>query len=100
MAGHIDKIEDAVGELVEGIDVEDVMEIVEIAKSSPRRKAFMKVVEKAIWTGVQSGLAMLTVPGLLGHDSDPKVMLITAAAAAAISAIKNLAAERQGILGK
>lgn len=100
MAGH-DDVRNEIGEafsvLVDGVEVEDVIAVV---KSSPRRKALMRVVEKSVWTGIQTGIAFITIGGFVGDGAEPLVMLMTAGTAAVLSTIKNLARERQAILGK
>lgn len=54
----------------------------------------LNLLERALWTGVQAGVALLTVEGLTSLDASAGEMLITAGIAAGISALKTLAVER------
>lgn len=56
------------------------------------------LLERAIWTGVQTGLAILTVEGLTTFDASAIQLLATAGIAAGLSALKTLAVERMAAL--
>jgi hypothetical protein len=58
----------------------------------------LNLLERALWTGVQAGLAVITVEGLMGLDATAAEMLVVAAIAAGISALKTLAVERSQVL--
>ena len=56
------------------------------------------LLERAAWTGVQSGLAILTADGFGWLQASPGEMLATAAVAAGLSALKTLAQYRLAAL--
>ena len=56
------------------------------------------LLERALWTGIQSGLAMLTLEGLSAFDASALETLAVAGVATALSAIKTIAVERLAIL--
>lgn len=56
------------------------------------------LLERAIWTGVQSGLALLTLEGLSTFDATALETLAVAGVAAALSALKTIAVERLAAL--
>jgi hypothetical protein len=55
---------------------------------------FLNLLERALWTGVQAGLAVLTVEGLTSMDATPLELLSIAGVSAGLSALKTLAVER------
>lgn len=57
------------------------------------------LIERAAWTGVQSGLAILSADGFGWLTASPGAMLATAGVAAAISALKTLSQDRLRMLG-
>lgn len=56
------------------------------------------ILERALWTGVQSGLAMITVDGFFGSGADPINTLAVAGVAMALSALKTMSQDRLAIL--
>lgn len=56
------------------------------------------LLERALWTGVQAGLALLTVEGLGVLDATAVQQLVVAGIAAVLSALKTLAVERLAVL--
>lgn len=56
------------------------------------------LLERALWTGVQSGLAMLTLEGLTAFDASALETLAVAGVAMALSALKTVAVERLAAL--
>lgn len=56
------------------------------------------LLERALWTGVQAGLALLTVEGLGVLDATAVQQLAVAGIAAVLSALKTLAVERLAVL--
>ena len=56
------------------------------------------LLERALWTGVQSGIAMLTLEGLSTFDATALETLAVAGVAMALSAIKTVAVERLAVL--
>lgn len=59
----------------------------------------LNLAERAIWTGVQTGLALLSADGLGWLNADPLAMLATAGVAAGISALKTFSQYRLAALG-
>ena len=57
------------------------------------------IVERALWTGIQTGTALLSADGLGWLNADPLAMLATAGVATILSALKTLAQERLKYLG-
>jgi hypothetical protein len=57
------------------------------------------LLERSLWTGVQTALAIITVEGLTAFDASSLDILITAGVAAFIAALKVLSTERLGELG-
>lgn len=55
------------------------------------------LLERSLWTGVQTGLALVTVEGLTG-GVDARMTLTVALVASALSALKTLAVGRLNIL--
>lgn len=56
------------------------------------------LIERAIWTGIQTGLAIVTVDGLTAADADPRATLTAAVVAAVLSAVKTMAVGRLNTL--
>lgn len=52
------------------------------------------LLERALWTGVQSGLALLTIDALTPLNHNALEALSIAGVAAALSALKTLASDR------
>lgn len=56
------------------------------------------LLERAVWTGVQSGLALVTVEGLFGSGADPVHTIVVAGVASGLSALKTFSQERLATL--
>jgi hypothetical protein len=52
------------------------------------------MLERALWTGVQSGVALVTVDALVGGSADLKHALFVAGVAAGFSALKTFSKDR------
>ncbi len=59
----------------------------------------MNLIERALWTGVQSGLALLSVDSLFDMGIDPFQTLAVAGVATLLSAIKTFSQGRLLALG-
>ena len=56
------------------------------------------VIERAVWTGIQSGLAVVTVEGLVGAGADLQNALLVAGVATLLSALKTISQDRLTVL--
>jgi hypothetical protein len=52
------------------------------------------LLERALWTGMQTGLAILSVEALTPMDASATQLLLTAGIATALSALKTFSQER------
>ncbi len=57
-------------------------------------------IERAVWTGIQSGLAVITVEGVVGGGPDLTNALMVAGVAAFLSALKTVSQDRLATLSK
>ena len=58
------------------------------------------IIERAVWTAIQSGVAVVTVEGLVGGGADLKNALLVAGIAALLSALKTISKDRLAFLDK
>lgn len=59
---------------------------------------FANMLERALWTGLQTGIAVLTADGLGWYSSEAWQTAAVAGIAAALSAFKTIAQERMAYL--
>lgn len=55
---------------------------------------FINTLERALWTGAQTGVAILSADGFGWIQANPGAILATAGVASLLSAIKTMAQER------